>query len=715
MIFCSSACSSSGQKRLPASRHSLAKVYAAHGDWERSYRVYQHLGRLTAQVGLLEQAGPELMSSGRLNTLSDWLVNLPEDLRLARPILLSLQGALAIMRSDHVAADALLEQAIHGLRQGEDHYQLSLALSRRSVGLRVRGEYARALAAANEAMEAAGESGENDRARAEAQRARGMALLSMGDAQPAFEQLSEAHAAFQSIGDTASAARLLMEIGMARRRMGQLDEAEYAYTEALALWEKNSNLAWQANLLNNLGVLQDERGDYLAAAHSLERSVEMARLARYPRVEAFALAGLGDLYRDLEAYTEATEAYRQAGALAGRIGEAYLVFYLDLSRGILARRQRQFNKAQEYLASAAKLVAEGLSPSDKAVCDLEQATLDLLLGRLGPETASLADAAERFAAQGARVDAARCQMLLMLAGAAQNDLPAACLHRQAFTEIWESPSPWPPLVSAARELRELLDYYQNLPELNPLAERLLRQVHALNQRLPGLRRQLRPQAAVVPLGPAQISVVALGRMEVRLNRHLVSTSDWRWIVARDLFFFLLAHPKGLTKEQIGVVFWPDASPDELQQRFRNLIYRLRRAVGSEVVLLGPNEHYHFNDGLDYEYDVETFEREIKLAEKAGDQAYSLRHLLKATHLVQGPYLPEIDDEWVMVERVRLQRRYLDALIRCRRTGPGHEPPRTDLAVVPASSKSGTWARRGSPPGDAQFCRRGRPRGCHSPI
>ena len=113
----------------------LAQVYAAHGDWERSYRVYQHLGRLTAQVGLLEQAGPELMSSGRLNTLSDWLVNLPEDLRLARPILLSLQGALAIMRSDHVAADALLEQAIHGLRQGEDHYQLSLALSRRSVGL----------------------------------------------------------------------------------------------------------------------------------------------------------------------------------------------------------------------------------------------------------------------------------------------------------------------------------------------------------------------------------------------------------------------------------------------------------------------------------------------------------------------------------------------------------------------------------------------------
>ena len=349
-------------------------------------------------------------------------------------------------------------------------------------------------------MEAAGESGENDRARAEAQRARGMALLSMGDAQPAFEQLSEAHAAFQSIGDTASAARLLMEIGMARRRLGQLDEAEFAYTEALALWEKNGNLAWQANLLNNLGVLQDERGDYLAAAHSLERSVEMARLARYPRVEAFALAGLGDLYRDLEAYTEATEAYRQAGALAGRIGEAYLVFYLDLSRGILARRQRQFNKAQEYLTSAATQVAEGLSPADKAVCDLEQATLDLLLGKLGPGdgftgrcrgTVCRPGCAGGCSPLPAAVDAGRCS--------SRNDLPAARLHHQAFIEIWESPSPWPPLVSAARELRELLEHYQNLPELEPLAERLLRQVDALNQRLPGLRRQLRPQAAVVPL------------------------------------------------------------------------------------------------------------------------------------------------------------------------------------------------------------------------
>ena len=222
---------------------------------------------------------------------------------LARPVLLSLQGSLTIMRGELGEGKSLLDQAFVGLSKEDDPYQLALALSRRSTGLRLLGRYADAKNDAEQSLLLSEKIESHPRAHAEAQRALGSALLSMGQTHRAFEQLNLAHEAYKSLGDMASAARTKLDIGMAQRSLGQLDEAEIAYTQALELWEETGNLAWQANLLNNLGVLQHERGDYLPAAHSLERAVECARLSSYPRMEAFALAGLGDLYRDLEALT----------------------------------------------------------------------------------------------------------------------------------------------------------------------------------------------------------------------------------------------------------------------------------------------------------------------------------------------------------------------------------------------------------------------------
>ena len=257
------------------------------------------------------------------------------------------------------------------------------------------------------------------RIQAEAQRARGSALMVMGEKRQAFEQLSQAYASYQALGDTASAARLLLEIGMTRRSLGQLDEAETAYTQALELWESTGNLAWQSNLLNNLGVLQHERGEYLAAAHSLERAVECARLAGYPRMEAFALAGLGDLYRDLEAFSEAAEAYRQAAGLAGRVEERNLLLYLDMARSVLARRQKQ-------MACCPRLPGFG-GPADRERRILSWTRL-LTGWRWQPwawSTASFSEVrlpslgatAAFFAERGMRVEAARCLLILMIAAA----------------------------------------------------------------------------------------------------------------------------------------------------------------------------------------------------------------------------------------------------------------------------------------------------------
>ena len=48
---------------------------------------------------------------------------------------------------------------------------------------------------------------------------------------------------------------------------------------------------------------------------------------------------------------------------------------------------------------------------------------------------------------------------------------------------------------------------------------------------------------------------------------------------RELIYFLLSHPEGRTKEQIGLALWPEASTAQLRSSFHDTLYRLRRALG----------------------------------------------------------------------------------------------------------------------------------------
>ena len=100
-------------------------------------------------------------------------------------------------------------------------------------------------------------------------------------------------------------------------------------------------------------------------------------------------------------------------------------------------------------------------------------------------------------------------------------------------------------------------------------------------------------------------VRAFGNSDVFVKNELVSNSDWATPAARDVFFCLIAHPDGLTKEEIGALFWPDCSIDQLKTRFKNTIHRMRNAL-PDTRSSSADDIYRFNRQLDYEYDVETF-------------------------------------------------------------------------------------------------------------
>ncbi len=639
----------------------LAQVHEQGGEWEKSYHVYQQLGDVNALADLVERAGTLLLYNDRLITLSNWLEHLPDELIRARPVLLSLQGGVAVVRGKVQYGLSLLDQAEVAFHSKGDVANQALTLMRRAFAHRHLGNYTASLADAEEALHMTSDDDSLKSIHAEALRVKGLSLHRMGQVSLAVEYLTHALAICTELNETHNIPRIQMELGMAHHATGDSKTTQFYFEKALTLWQREGNLFWQANLLNNMGVMYHSQGEYEQAVMSLEEGLSCARKSGYTRMETLNLASMGDLYTEVEELDAAQAAYQQAQEIAIRIDDVFINRYSMLMQAGIARVRGAYAHAQSLLDIAQEQIDTSGSGYEKGLLHLERGRFFLAAGNHQEAIKDLLAAEQCFTQGDLFIETGWSRLWLAAAYNHLNDKREAHKYIQAALNTANPEQPAHSLIMVARQLRTWLSDLQDDLEYGSSLQELLKQADQMNAQLPAIRRHLRRMTSAVPISFPRLTVQAFGKAQVKVNGKAVTTSQWQTQEVRNLFYYFLNAPQAVTKEQVGVEFWPDLSPSQLKVRFKNNIYRLRRALGPDAIFF-ENDLYQFNHTLDYDYDVEAFKAQIAQADAARDIRERIACYRSAVALVKGAYLEDIDAAWVRLERERLNQEYLSALV-----------------------------------------------------
>jgi two-component SAPR family response regulator/Flp pilus assembly protein TadD len=575
---------------------------------------------------------------------------------------MSLRGIAAVMLGQVDHGLSLLNQAEEVARAAGARSMLIRALVWRAVAHRFKGSYRLSLADANEAITLTSQSKKPSVEHAEALRAKGMALYRLGYLAEAVNWLEQALAACNQLEDNQTAPILLFELGMTYSDTGCFKQALECCNQALEHWQQTNNITWQANLLNSQGIIYHLQGNYEQAIVVLEEALRKARRSGYARLEAAALIGIGDIYAELNAHEASLAAYKTALDLVTQIKDNFLLFYLNLAEAALARVRGDFRTAQRLLEAARQLAHESHSCHELGMYQLEAGRLRLAEEQPREALSSLESALQNFSSGGQRTEAFKAHLYLAACHTNLGNEATALVHLSLVFNVSSDLESRHPLVVSGRDTRWLLQSVRNTPLVGYQAGQLLTHISQFEQEVPLIRRRLRKLASTIPFASPKLTIRTLGKVQVLLDGKPITTQEWQTQRrVRELFFYLLTHPNGLTREAIGAELWPDSSSRQLKLQFKNTVYRLRRALDKEAVLFDETEdRYLFNRKLDYEYDVESFLKALERAGTATTAERQLSSLEAAVNLYLGPYLRDMSGLWIWPERERLSRAYVEA-------------------------------------------------------
>lgn len=633
-----------------------AEWFAQRERWEQAVGHWLAIGERSQAATLMDRAAPALYVAGRTELLDQWVKALttPDNLLAQAPRLAIVQAKYLMDQGDQSdRLDTLLELAESRLQAEGDADQWANALITHGRLRHFQNRFPEALALAQQAEAALGE------ARTlrwyQIKQLEAACAIQQDDLQTAIAQAQIAMEGFRRLGATYDLSLVLSLLALAWWQQENLFETQRCLVEALAIRRQLGHRITLVEALNNLAYLYHQTGRYAEAWQLYEEAFTLAQTTRATRDLAFIQNGRGDFLCEFEMWDEALAAYTMAREINEALQQKISLANTYQGLADLERRRRRFNEAQHWWREAARVRGEDVA-SPRYQAGLGAIYLDMGQHVLAREALSHAlalwEAETRFQQEHAlaHLRLAQIEFVDERWSQALEQLGQALNRAARFGNDQI-------LVSPARRARELLIYaVQQWPDHAQLRSLLER----IEQFQPGLAQFSRGDTTPVIGQSMELEVLAFGPGRVRRNGELLPTSAWTSSRSRALFIYIAEHGQA-SKDEIALNFWPDYSPEKISSNFHATLWRIRRALGPEVLRFSGDQ-YGLSPSVNLWYDVAEFEAHLQQAASvAQTEVERAERWRQAIALYQDEYLKGITLEWANQRRTELQMLYIAAL------------------------------------------------------
>jgi two-component SAPR family response regulator len=601
---------------------------------------------------LMAQAGQWAQVMGIVGALPDHVFKARPELRLIRA-----DAALRLGNSHEAVQDAnaLLSDGAHVALEVRARAYLV-----RSAASRVREFVDAAVEDARAAIALLGADSEYPGLRAEGYRHLGIALGMRGELDEAIQTLEEGLKLCSRVSDLRLQAGLHHSLGIALARLGQYVEARVHFNNAKAAYRKLNMGTELSDVLNNLGRLHYDLGEYGDSLETLREGLRVAEGMGYGRTQAMLLANIGDTQQEMGRHEDALESYRRAIKLAENVLEPRLLCCINTGMGRAHRALGNGREARACLRSALYEASRLGLKHETAIATLNLGILEHIEGDEQQATESLRNA-----------------VALLEGMEAKGDLVTAYLY---LAMVYLRRERWALLNRVLKTLCNLagqLDFKGRLlleaKAVRPVVE------YAASKRIGGalfkevLESLQRGEASTAPAVVANavhtvkaeeypvVRVYSLGQARVVIGEHDVGDSEWESQKARELFYYLMSHKAGSTREKLVEVLWPEMSSTLCRNAFYSNVHRIRRAVYRDCI--GQRDGtYRINEQGRFWFDLDEFTRLVRQAEslpRGGEERAD--RLRKAVELYRGGFLEDFYAEWCDTLRMEAEAEYLRSL------------------------------------------------------
>jgi len=621
---------------------------------EVAFSYFIQAENFSRAVKLAEENVRKYYESGRFQTLQDWARSLLP-VRLEAPTLYGYVAMTLAMSGEYPLAEEYLEIARLGLERSQKLSLLNSLQANRAWLAYRKGDYPAGLALAEDLLLRGKQGGVEVADLRMAAGHAGLCVGAMGRIRDAVQYYRQAVGLFPEENKSYDKARALTLLANALQTAGETAEGYILRRRALALWKELGNPGPIAIALNNLAYDQHMMGQLEESEASYGEALEWSRKSGDKHSQLLIFAGLGDLTKDRGQYAKAADFYSVADRLAEESGDLPMLGYVYRAWADLNRRLKNYPAAMEWMRRAGELL-EKETPAGQASNQVFHGAILDELGRREEAVGVLEQAADILERESAAVmEVAKARFLLarslFRAGRISDaepslrkalDLACACGSDQS-------------LVREALGAADLLEGFFPHPTMGGLCvslmERAGRQVAREEEKI-----QER-----IPIEPMKLSVKALGALEICWSGSEISRSAWASQKTKEVFLFLVDRaPVG--REELLTTFWPEMATGRAQANLYQTLYRIRRAIGTDIIVL-KNQICRFPENIALEYDVAAFEKTARhaMALPITDHRH-LAELEKAAELFKGEYLKDVAVDWAGQRREEINQLFL-ALVR----------------------------------------------------